>query len=120
MVVYEGDGALGIVANDTRWLAILIAQAPVLAVLDSLLQDALRGEVKGGGGAGCPVDPVHHCLPGVVLVVVQLSAIPPEHMPALAPSHSRLLYICNKHTQRQGHATASQRLMHRPEVIFFQ
>lgn len=91
VVVNECDGALGIVANDARRLAILVAQAPVLAVLDSLLQNALCGEVEGAGGAACAINPVHHCLPSVVLVVVQLSAIPPGHVLAIAPSPLPLL-----------------------------
>ena len=77
VVVDECDRSFGIVANDTRRLAVLVAQAPVLTILDGLLQDALRGEVKGAGGAACAINPVHHCLPSIILVVVQLGAIPP-------------------------------------------
>jgi hypothetical protein len=41
------------------------------------LQDALEREVEGGGEAAGAVDPVDNDLPRVVLVVVQLRAIPP-------------------------------------------
>ena len=92
VVVDEGHGLLGPVADDTGRLVVLIAQAPVLAVLDGLLQDSLGREIKGGRRAAGAVNPVDNCLPCVILVVVQFSAVPPARTPSahVGTCHSRI------------------------------
>lgn len=77
VVVNEGDGLLGPVADDAGRLVVLVAKPPVLTVLDGLLQDALGREVEGGRRAAGAVDPIDDRLPRIVLVVVQLRTVPP-------------------------------------------
>ena len=76
MIVDEGDCLGGPPAEEPRGVAIAVLEAPVLAVLDSLLQDALGGEVKQGGTPSI-VQPVAEDLPGVVLIVLQATIAPP-------------------------------------------
>ncbi len=51
-----------------------------MAVSESDLEDALGGEVEGGGGLAGAADPVDQDLAGAVLIVRQIAALPPAGM----------------------------------------
>ena len=70
-------------AQQARSLALWVNQAPVLAIFDCLLEDALGHKVKQGAAAGL-VKPVHQGLPGSILVVLQAIVPPPATMQMLA------------------------------------
>mmetsp|Transcript_10316 Transcript_10316/g.17757 ORF Transcript_10316/g.17757 Transcript_10316/m.17757 type:complete len:339 (+) Transcript_10316:872-1888(+) len=69
MVVYERHRARGPQAHHAWGAALRVGEAPALVPPERLLQDALRGEVEGRGGAAGGVAPVHSPLPMGVLVV---------------------------------------------------
>lgn len=69
MIIQEGHRFRRPVPNHPRWLAIRVSQSPQLP-FHSLLQDAFRGEIKGGGSLTRGVHPVHELLSVAVLVVV--------------------------------------------------
>mmetsp|Transcript_4207 Transcript_4207/g.10657 ORF Transcript_4207/g.10657 Transcript_4207/m.10657 type:complete len:279 (-) Transcript_4207:119-955(-) len=58
VVVDEGDSVLGHPTDKPRRLAAGVLQAPVLAILASLLEDAFRREVEGGRLLVGGIDPV--------------------------------------------------------------
>ena len=76
MVVNEGACLLGPPAQEPWGPSIPVPQSVILHILDSLLEDALCGEVKGSNTAARGADPVAQDLARSVLVIVHCITIP--------------------------------------------
>mmetsp|Transcript_4886 Transcript_4886/g.12249 ORF Transcript_4886/g.12249 Transcript_4886/m.12249 type:complete len:309 (+) Transcript_4886:447-1373(+) len=85
MVLQEGGGAGGPPAHHSGRLAVGVPQAPVLVALEDGVQDALGGDVEGGGVAARRVDPVDDPLAvGVLDVLRHALPVVRQAVPVLA------------------------------------
>lgn len=76
MIVNEGDSPRGPVASKPWHPALMVNEAPVLRVPDSLCKNALGAEVKQETAASL-LQPVHQGLTRLVLVILQAVVTPP-------------------------------------------
>ena len=96
MVVNEGDRPRGPVASKPWHASLMVNEAPVLCVPDSLCKNALGAEVKQETAA-CLLQPVHQGLTRLVLVILQTIVTPPAFkLVTFRCLHSMLLHTAVK------------------------
>ena len=76
MVVNKGDSPRGPVASKPWHAALMVNEAPVLCVPNSLCKNAFGAEVEQEA-ASCTLQPVYQGLTGLVLVIFQTLITPP-------------------------------------------